>query len=57
LRKVYYYFGVMGTGRLSRVLLGVGEIFSELETIEGKKYGEDIHSKIRYTSKITTVGL
>jgi hypothetical protein len=42
---------------LSRVLLGVGEIFSELETIEGKKYGEDIHSKIRYTSKITTVGL
>ena len=42
---------------LTRVLLGVGEIFSELETIEGKKYGEDIHSKIRYQYKITTVGL
>jgi hypothetical protein len=24
MRKVYYYFGVMGTGGLSRVLLGVG---------------------------------
>jgi hypothetical protein len=38
----------MGTGGLTRFLLGVGEIFSELETIEGKKYGEDVHSKIEY---------